>query len=229
MWDVLQLLIVPTALAIGAFYLQETSKQRDLETAQANREKDQQIADDRAKQEILNRYFDQISTLLFERQLRTAKQGDEVRIVARVRTLAALRELDGPRKGLLLRFLQEADLIQKDRTIVSLTRADFYKADLRWVNLRSANLSKADFNSTDFHKAYLAEAQLAGTILWNADLSEANLTGANLREARLEGAKLNGAKLDSNSLKTVFLCNTTMPDGTKSDRDCDKLKQRNQK
>jgi hypothetical protein len=120
LWDVLQLLIVPTALAIGAFYLQETAKQRDLQIAQANREKDQQIADDRTKQETLNRYFDQISTLLFERRLRSAKQSDEVRILARARTLTALGELDGERKGQLVRFLMEAGLIEVKEPIISL-------------------------------------------------------------------------------------------------------------
>jgi hypothetical protein len=144
LWDVLQLLIVPTALAIGAFYLQETAKQRDL-----------QIADDRANQETLNRYFDQISTLLFERKLRTAKANDEVRTIARVRTLTALRSIDSDRKSNLIGFLLEAKLIQGKEPIINLSGADLRKADLIGANLRGANLSRASLNSKGLESAYL--------------------------------------------------------------------------
>ncbi|MBN8561093.1 MAG: pentapeptide repeat-containing protein [Leptolyngbya sp. UWPOB_LEPTO1] len=249
LWDVLQLLIVPTALAIGAFYLQETSKQRDLEIAQANREKDQQIADDRAKQEVLNRYFDQISTLLFESQLRTARQGDEVRTVARAKTLAALRHLDRDRKSDLIRFLWESKLIDVKNSVISLESADLTGIDLAGTILSRVNLSRTNLSGAKLNDSNLTGANLAGANLDNADLSGSNLTDANLRvdldsvvsEKSPRGEVLRGVQRavqhsenkQSGSIQIIFpganltdafLCQTTMPNGTKSDRDCDKLK-----
>lgn len=238
LWDVLQLLIVPTALAIGAFYLQETAKQRDL-----------QIADDRAKQEVLNRYFDQISTLVFEKKLRTAKERDEARILARARTLTALQELDGERKGQLIRFLWEADLIQGWEPVIYLKGANLSGANLSKVHLSDINLQATNLRGADFHGADLTNASLGWTDLQEAHLGwtylgGAEFTQADLREADLRGigfrgvsghdsdlidlgrANLRGADLRGVDLRYVRICNTTMPNGTKSDRDCDKLKQR---
>jgi Pentapeptide repeats (8 copies) len=284
LWDVLQLLIVPTALAIGAFYLQETAKQRDLQIAEANRQKDLQIADDRTKQETLNRYFDQISTLLFERKLRTAKEGDEVRTLARARTLSTLRELDGERKGQLIRFLYEAGLIRVEKSLIKresnsktgtiattvMPRSsviDLKGADLSRANLSSkgalrdatfgliaVNLSGTNLSDANLSDANLACANLGGAILKGANLKGANLEKASLGLSHLEtlhsndcfgarliifldpmdepldlkGANLKGAIINSDVLEIIKLCNTTMPDGKISHRDCDKLKQQNQ-
>lgn len=255
LWDVLQLLIVPTALAMGTFYLQETAKQRDLQIAEANRQKEQQIADDRAKQEILNRYFDQISTLLFERKLRTARQEDEVRIVARARTLTALRDLDGDRKGSLIRFLSETKLIHGGKPIIDLEDADLGKAnlfaaDLREANLRGLNLQEADLSGANLTGADLKGTKLKGADLFMSHLTEINLIGADLSGVDLSGAEISGvdlsrttikgavlwgvdisdSKLDD-QLKDVYLCRTILSlskEGV-SNRDCDKLKQIKQK
>lgn len=288
LWDVLQLLIVPTALAIGAFYLQETAKQRDL-----------QIADERAKQETLNHYFDQVSALLFDRKLRTVKEGDEARIMARARTLTALRDLDGERKGQLIRFLQEAKVIQTERPIINLRQANLNQAkllranlkasELSGVNLSQANLESSSLEGSNLKYSTLLGANLANVTLWGADLSGTDLSGANLneaglsaaqiQEAKLIGAKLVGANLSSAQLRKTkligadlsgavlsgtdfsdadlsnvnlsgaqvfqtnfsrakligasfslsildlsYLCGTTMPNGTRNNRDCDTLK-----
>ncbi|MBN8564244.1 MAG: pentapeptide repeat-containing protein [Leptolyngbya sp. UWPOB_LEPTO1] len=261
LWDVLQLLIVPTALAIGAFYLQETSKQRDLE-----------LADDRAKQEMLNRYFDQISTLLFDRGLRTAKADDESRIVAQARTLTALRELDGERQGQLIKFLHKAKLLQAKKPVLDLRQTNLREAnlsgsnlsdiDLAGVDLAGINLSDLNLPDTDsilsverkignkepsrvmifrsyenlsrLERTNLEGANLSGTDfraanlrrvnLSRTDLSKADLSKADLRDTNLSFANLKDAIMFEPILDGTLLCNTIMPDGTKSDRDCDKLK-----
>ena len=64
-----------------------------------------------------------MAELLLEKKLRTT-ENKEVRNVARTRTLAVLRTLDGTRKGIVLRFLKEAGLIDKEKTIVDLEGAD---------------------------------------------------------------------------------------------------------
>ena len=74
----------------------------------------------------------------------------------------------------------------------------------------------------------LSYAQLIGADLTGANLSISNLTSADLSLAKLTNAVLTGTNLESanlyNSTGANFtgarLCHTTMPDGTKSDRDC---------
>lgn len=56
-----------------------------------------------------------------DRPLRKSKEEDEMRTLARARTLTALSRLDGSRKRSVLQFLYETDLITRDRAVVDLT------------------------------------------------------------------------------------------------------------
>jgi hypothetical protein len=49
--------------------------------------------------------------LILDKRLRKSEEDDEIRNVARARTLAVLRSLDGNRKGHVVRFLCEAGLM----------------------------------------------------------------------------------------------------------------------
>ena len=120
-----------------------------------------------------------------------------MRVVARVEALAALRQLDGVRKGLLIQFLFEAELITGSSSDVII---NLRGADLSDVNLNSANLSGADLVG-----AYLGYANLDGADLHGADLHCDDLTYGirdggyhvctDLRGAYLRGANLSGADL----------------------------------
>jgi Pentapeptide repeats (8 copies) len=236
LWDFLQLLIVPAVLAYGALYLQE----------------------DRNHQENLNKYFDNMTNLLLESKLRISKKESEVRTIARARTLTTLRGLDdnflikvdGGRKGQLLRFLQEAKLVtkEKDGVIVSLSGADLSGADLHGADLHGVDLSNVDLSNANlkgailgdnFRSTYLMTAQFTGAKLSEADLSGADLTYANLSNADLHGALLNNVTLSFANLSNVDLsgatlgnddsvlgilgaklCKTTLPDGTVSNQNC---------
>jgi len=52
------------------------------------------------------------------------------------------------------------------------------------------------------------------------DLSWANLEHANLKEANLERAFMIGVNLEQANLTGAIFCYTTMPDGTKNNKDC---------
>src|SRR5215207_8763596 len=86
-WDWLQLLIVPLALATIGFWFtqQQDARQRELE-------------EQRAQDLALQAYLDQMSNLLLERNLRESEQGSEARTLARARTLTILPRLDPSRK-----------------------------------------------------------------------------------------------------------------------------------
>lgn len=68
----------------------------------------------------------------------------------------------------------------------------------------------------------LTEADLTGATLRGANLKGTNLTRAKLRDADLTGAEGTTADQINGAL---YVCNTTMPDGTKSYRDCPEYRQ----
>jgi uncharacterized protein YjbI with pentapeptide repeats len=241
LWDWQQLLIIPALLAAGALWFnaqqssmsQQLSTQQhmyDLSIAATRYANDQQLALDQQRETTLKDYVDQMSTLLLTHKLSESKPGDEVREVARARTLAALRGLDPERKGILLQFLYEAGLINGNNSIIGLRLADLSKAQLNNANLRGinlsganlrgaqlrgadlngANLSRVDLTGATLSMAHLNNALLNGSILTNADLSEANLNNADLSLADLEGAHLTFAILISAELSKVDLYSATL-------------------
>lgn len=238
LWDVLQLLMPLIVILLGTISFQWAMKERDL-----------QIADDRANQETLIKYFDQTASLLFDHNLRASQAGDEAQIVARAMTLAALRESDDQRKSLLVKFLIEAELITGKALVIKLSNADLSDIDLRgrnlqgsvisWANVDKADLRGADFRGADLNWTSFIRANLRGAVFAHANLDHAVFNGADLWGASLENASLRGAsfssanltyaKLSPASIETAIFCRTIMPNGMRSDRDCDKLKQLNQK
>jgi hypothetical protein len=192
-WDWLSLLIVPLVLALGGYLFtrsenrrarQEAAEQHrvDQDIANQRAETDREIADQRRQDDALQAYLDHIGELLLDKEkpLRQSKEGDEVRTLARARTLSILGRLDGGRKRSVMAFLYESDLIAKDRVVVDLRSADLSRADLDNADLRGADLSGA----------YLHEARLPYADLREADLALAILTGAmGLTEEQLEHTK----------------------------------------
>jgi uncharacterized protein YjbI with pentapeptide repeats len=197
LWDWLQLLIVPAMLALGGFLfnnIQHNSEQRRAET-------DSAIAENHQREAALQTYLDKMTDLLLEHNLGTPEAKEEVKIVARSRTLTTLRTLDPTRKGLLVSFLHEPGLIKRGEPIVSLQKADLRGADLRGADLRGADLLEADLT-----RALLDRADLTRALLIRADLTRADLTGADLRGADLRAARLFEADLRGADLRGADLC-----------------------
>jgi uncharacterized protein YjbI with pentapeptide repeats len=152
----------------------------------------------RAQDARVQEYLDAASTVLLNEQLRNAP-GDqaESRVSAYLtgRTLTTLQSLDAERKGMILQFLQQSQLINKERPIVHLDGADLSEADM----------SNMDLSGTD----------LAGSILTNADLTGADLSNAKLTDADLRGANLTDARVTEEQLREAHsLQGATMPDGS---------------
>ncbi|MGP1385583.1 MAG: pentapeptide repeat-containing protein [Thainema sp.] len=134
-------------------------------------------------------------------------------------------------------YLEEADLRGADlsgalfqATIAE--QANFTEAVLRGVNFQYANLSGANLSNADLQGAVmentnLSGANLSGTNLEGVTLAHADLTGANLSgwqhpPITLAKANLTQAILpaESTALDNVRLCNTILPSGEVSQRDC---------
>jgi len=65
-----------------------------------------------------------MAKLIVEHHLLCSPENDALREMARIRTLATLRNLDGFRKRSLLEFLYESNLIQKTNTKIKLSGAE---------------------------------------------------------------------------------------------------------
>lgn len=227
-WDWLDLLGVPLTLAILGYILQqqernraETLKEQERERAEKLSREQREIAANEAKEEILQVYFDRLSTLLVDKNILaiaakvyppSEKRGDdqpEITItpeerelldsavdVIRARTLSILRRFEGDaeRKTSVIRFLLEAEVIGK--TKLDLSGADLSGADLRGADLRGAKLFNADLRGIKFHRAYLCEADLYRANLGEGKFHKANLIKANLGEANLSDADLSHTDLD---------------------------------
>jgi uncharacterized protein YjbI with pentapeptide repeats len=206
LWDWLQLLIVPLALAIIALFFQRT-----------NIRTEQQIALDKQREELLQAYLDRMSELLLKEKLRSSEADAEVRNVARVRTITVLNQLDARRTSYVFAFLREAGLISTtpNDNVVSLIEADLHgvnwsHANLREVNLSGtnlsgANLTEADMSEAVLSKAYLERVNFSGAGLNNANFSGAILDDTNFSGAFIQGANFSGARLWGANLNGAFL------------------------
>jgi uncharacterized protein YjbI with pentapeptide repeats len=191
----------------------------------SNRQKETElaIASEKQRKDDLQAYIDKISELLLDKQLRESKPDDEVRKIARVRTMTVLRGLDPMRKGSVLQFLYESGLISgdKDKVVIHLQEADLNGANLTRVFLNGVNLSRVDLNEAILHRTKLTNAileftDLRGANIREADLIRCDLSRADLREADLTSANLRGAiGTTPEQLKQAkTLQGATMPDGS---------------
>jgi len=204
LWDWMQLLIIPIVLAIGAFFLQRSERTIERETANKRAELDREIAKDRQQEAALQNYIDKMSELLLKEKLRTTDI-EEVRDVARTRTIAILRVLDTRRNNLVLQFLKEANLITDDKSI--LNRAALQDMDLHGLAWGSAYLQGASLVDVYLEGTYLEDAHLEG-----AHLEGAQLMGASLVRAHLEGAYLDEAHLELALLREAHLKDAYLKD-----------------
>ena len=169
-WDWLQILLVPLALALLVFMLDSVSTllqaaneaQQQQQALAMSARQQRKLEEQRAQAALFQAYLDQMSQLLLEQDLRNSEEGSNVRALARARTTSVMGgKLDSGRKGILLRFLYEANLINKRKPIVELTGVDASDADLSRAVLGGADLKGVDLSGADLSGAVLVEADLS--------------------------------------------------------------------
>jgi uncharacterized protein YjbI with pentapeptide repeats len=231
LWDWLSLLGVPLSLAILGYFLQLQQQKRaeELSNEQQKRaeelsENQRKIADNATKEEVLQTYFDRLSVLLIDKNLVVLSNKsnsstitpeeqellDSSLDVIRARTLSILRrfENDLKRKGSVINFLIETDIVGKSKLNLEgakLEGAYLGEANLKGANLKGAYLGEANLKGTNLGGAILEGANLEGAILVGANLGGAILEGANLEGAILVGANLKGTNLKGTNLKGADL------------------------
>jgi len=154
LWDLLGLLST-LAIPVVLFQFQYQEQKR----AEQRNETEQEIAANNLREEALRDYIDKMADLLIDKKLKiliadfsnekalkilleqskgTSPQDnpmlDAVLDVARARTLSILRRLDGDgeRKGSVVRFLIDAELVKELELLVA---ADLSNADLKGTDL----------------------------------------------------------------------------------------------
>ncbi len=191
-WDWLQLILVPSMLAVVAvfFNLLEGKTERAIEQ-------------ERSCEAALQSYLDHMTDLLRKSEIKGNKF-NESRAIARARTLTTLRALDGERRGIVIRFLYEAGLLSGKSALdlkgACLVDADLMNTDLRGASLNGVDLTDSQLSNSILQNASLEEAQLIRANLSNSDLYKANLTGAVLAKANLLKAILDDAILDASDM-----------------------------
>jgi uncharacterized protein YjbI with pentapeptide repeats len=242
-WDWLQLLIVPLMLALGAFYLNSAADFRDY-----------QIAQERKQQEILTDYFSKMQGLIVEtkksKQTPGSKESNseerlltEFRPTAQALTLSVLEQLDGERKGKVIIYLAESQLITVDNNKpypqpeikLDGTNLDDIKLGnngqrnslnekemtiIDKIKIRNANMKRANLSGFQ-----LLDSELNGSNLENATLENVNFTGSTMIGSRFINGKITDVNFTDVTLgKTIFdnvnLKNITISNKTNFDNAC---------
>jgi len=193
LWDWLQLLIIPLMLALGAFYLNSASESSRVQ--------------EQIKQEILTDYFSKMQDLIVEtkkiKQTPGSKESNseerlllEFRPTAQALTLSVLEQLDGKRKGKVITYLAESQLINKIDPLIQLGGANLQKLELK---------GRQVFSSINIVGANMTATELSDILISDSDLSTVNLTEAVLQDVTFENSNLSGINLDGASLTNVSL------------------------
>ncbi len=222
LWDWMELLVVPTILAFLAYFLNKSQKDTELRIAEIRRTEEREAAEERTKvdreiekdrqqQKALEDYLDHMTELLLQANLRKSSSSDEVRSIARTRTLTILRNFNGARKSQLIQFLYESSLIGEftgDRVfeeVIDLSFADLQYIELTYGKLDGINLPKINVRNSNFEYASLIGANFYLSDLDDSNFNYAKLMKANLH-ASLKRVNLVGANLENADLKNANLC-----------------------
>lgn len=227
LWDWIQffaVLAIPIIVAAGTLYFtqQITFQQAQLSIIanEKQHQSDTLIAQDQQQEAALQTYLDRMSDLLLNQNLRSSKPGDEVRIVARSRTLTVLSQLNAARKSAVITFLYEAGLISGNNIVISLANANLVGVtfqgdtligtDLSGANLEGANLQYTDLFNVNFNSANLIDANLANSELINIQFEETQLNNSDLSNIFLFHSDLSHASLDNVNLTEALLLDVNM-------------------
>ncbi len=221
-------LLVSVVIALGSWAITWQLQKLENQRAETQRE----LAEQRAQDEALQAYLDQMSQLILDRKLLEVEQGapvheqgDPVHTLAQARTSTAILRLDAEHNESVTHFLITSGLSVRSKDSARLLRgstlshttlsgahlpnadlgdADLSGADLSNALMINANLIVADLSGADLSNALLDNADLVAH-LPNADLGGASLIGADLSEANLSGANLSEANLIGANLSDAIL------------------------
>lgn len=161
------------------------------------------IEAERFQENVLQGYLDRMSDLILQYGLSAGDSDLTVRSVATARTFSVLPQLNGTRKGVVIRFLNSARLIDHEEPIIETNDFDLTDLDLNQTVLVDANLSFADLSGANLSHAFLEHINLASAKLTGVDFTDSYLYGADLSKAVLDGADLTGVYMPLADLRNT--------------------------
>lgn len=219
-WSLISLIGIPLVLLLVSHEIEKANEA----TAQNTREA-----------EAVNAYVDSIGSLLLSKDI-DRTNASKIEQLIRSKTLLIARQidqipqktnnnpkkdtLDNSRKGQVIRFLYDQELIFSEREIMRreeeldnpqgdnpiFRRVNLGGLDLVNVNLSSAFIPGIDLANTTMKNSNLRNANLVHADLGGADLSNADLSGADLRNTILYATNLQGATYtDDNTPEEICL------------------------
>jgi hypothetical protein len=198
LWDWLPIvgaLLIPVVIALGSGAITWRLAEIENQRAAADRE----LAEQRAQDEALQAYLDQMSQLMLEGKLLEGEPGDPVHTLAWARTSTVILRLDAQHNASVIRFLSDSGLALSSEVPAGL---------LREIALSDAKPSRADLSGAYLYGADLSNAYLLGADLSGADPANTNLSGAFL-------ARTNGITNEELQQQAASLKGATMPNGQK--------------
>jgi uncharacterized protein YjbI with pentapeptide repeats len=215
LWDWLQLLVVPSMLAFGAFYLNYSSEARD-----------KKLADEQHKQEVVKDYFSKMQSLILEeKRIRISetpseqikrdyysknsssskdqqKLSPESQSIARALTLAVLDEVNGSQKGKIIAYLAEAGLIEQPTPAIRLNSANLKEIILEDINLDKVMINYANMTGANMTDVTFRNSDISYSDLSNSTLKNVNFNNPNYIEDQIKAPKTAGVtKIGSVNLK----------------------------
>ena len=164
-------------------FLAEQDKKKKQQQAELAREaqlREKEITEDRLRSAKLKDYLDHMTGVLLRENTLDDDTDELLKAVVRARTMVVLQELEGKRKGAVIRFLEDCNVIKF---------LDLAKANLQEANLKGVSLNSTHFKKANFQGANLQDSDLSNANFEYADLTDANLSGANLSETNLKNAQ----------------------------------------
>ena len=216
LWDWLSLLGIPLSLTILGYILQQQERKN---------------TEEKAKEEILQTYFDRLSTLLIDKNILAIaakvypppwklQRDDQPEItvtpeerelvdsaidIIQARTLSILRrfEDDVERKTSVILFLIKAEIMIKAK--LNFDGANLEGTDLSHNNLELIDLSNTFLSGADLSWSDIEKSNFSCADLSYADLSNTALVVSNLSWSDLIGANLSDADLNGANLSHADL------------------------
>ncbi|CAF1217510.1 unnamed protein product [Didymodactylos carnosus] len=189
---------------IGIFTIVTTMQQNldnkqnrlnDLEIAACNRDQ----ANELQKDVVYAACIKDISELFMKDSHNLSENEQQNRYAfASAKTMTTLEQIDGKRKTYLIKFLYQAGLLDKRKTVVDLSGANLNGTDLggsldtplslNYITLRYVSLLNASFVNVNLKDADFSGSILNGANFTSANLAKTNFTGCDLIQADFRGA-----------------------------------------
>jgi len=211
LWDWLDLLIIPSVIGLlGWLY------------SQAEKAKTKKNEEERFENESFESFLETMTNLIIEHRLHD-EPSQQTLAIARARINVAFNNLNGARKGQVLQFLYESNLIDINPKIniiganlknavldeivlggSEIRGAHFKNATIQNANLNGAVLIGCDFTQANFSNSIVNDLDLSYTNLTKAKLKNMDLTSVNFEGATLTGADFRGSKIRRAQLDGIF-------------------------